>query len=221
MMGVEFWIPLLGLAATILLVVVGLLNFSVFRRQLQIAREQIDTAVRQLEIARKQPDLHLIERAIDETSDHVRVIVERPHLRAYFYDGVVWREGDKATRDELLAMGELMLNNFASALMHSAAFPEFPVRGIDRTIMFHLRNSPILRDLLFEMFDRFPFTGLSLLCFKNADRSDVEADLKKLIAIAGLDDAEVARRKELLQIYQNSTASSAIDFTVLTMQRRR
>jgi hypothetical protein len=220
-MGAEFWIPVLSVGATILLVVVGLLNFSVFRRQLQIAREQIDTAVRQLEIARKQPDLYLIQRAIAETSDHVRLIVEKPYLRRYFYDGVAWREGDTATRDELMAMGELMLNNFASALMHSAAFPEYPVRGIDRTIMFHLRNSPVLRDLLADMFDRFPFTGLTLLCFKNAARSDVEADLNRLIAAKGLDAAEVARRRDLLRIFQQTDAANPIDFTTLTMQRRR
>ena len=220
-MGVEFWIPVLGVAATILLVIVGLLNFSVFRRQLTLAREQIDTAVRQLELARKQPDLYLIQRAIAEASDHVRPIVEKPYLRKYFYDNVAWREGDEATLDELKAMGELMLNNFASALMHSAAFAEYPVRGIDRTIMFHLRNSPILRELLIEMFDRFPFTGLSLLSFKASTRAEVEADLEQLIAEPGLDGAEVARRRELLQIIRQTEASNPIEFTMLTMQRRR
>jgi hypothetical protein len=220
-MGAEFWVPVLGVGATILLVVVGLLNFSVFRRQLQLAREQIDTAVRQLELARKQPDLYLIQRAIAETSDHVRLLVDKPYLRKYFYDGVAWREGDQATRDEVLAMGELMLNIFASALMHSAAFPEYPVRGIDRTIMFHLRNSPTLRELLDEMFDRFPFSGLTLLGFKNQSRAEVEADLEKLIAVKGLDAAEVARRKELLHIFQQSETGNPLDFTTLTMQRRR
>jgi hypothetical protein len=220
-MGSEFWIPVLGVAATILLVVVGLLNFSVFRRQLDLARAQIDTAVRQLELARKQPDLFLIQRAIAEASDHIRLIVEKPYLRKYFYDGVAWHQGDEATRDELLAMGELMLNNFASALMHSAAFPEYPVRGIDRTIMFHMRNSPTLRQLLVEMFDRFPFTGLTLLCFKNASRGEVEADLNALIAAAGTDGAELTRRQELLRIFHESEAGNPIDFTMLTMQRRR
>src|SRR5687768_18095633 len=118
-MGIEVWIPVLGVAATILLVIVGLLNFSIFRRQLSAAREQIDTAVRQLELASRQPDLYLIQRAISETSDHVRLIVEKPYLRPYFYESATWREGDVATRDEILAMGELMLNHFASALMHS------------------------------------------------------------------------------------------------------
>jgi len=47
-MGIEALIGILGFGGTLLLVVVGLLNFSVFRKQLRIAHEQIDTAVRQL-----------------------------------------------------------------------------------------------------------------------------------------------------------------------------
>jgi tetratricopeptide (TPR) repeat protein len=60
-MGNEALMGVLGIAGTLLLVVVGLLNFSVFRKQLRIAKDQIDTAVRQLEIAQKQPDLYLIQ----------------------------------------------------------------------------------------------------------------------------------------------------------------
>jgi len=60
-MGIETMIGVLGFMGTLLLVLVGLLNFSVFRKQLRIAKEQIDTAVRQLEIAQKQPDLYLIQ----------------------------------------------------------------------------------------------------------------------------------------------------------------
>ena len=220
-MNADFWIPALGLAATMLLVMVGLLNYSVFIRQLKLAREQMDTAVRQLELAAKQPDLYLIQRAIGETSDHARLMVERPYLRPYFYDGADWKPGDHASRDEVLAMSEVMLNNFASALMHSAAFPEYPVRGIDRTIMFHLRNSPALRRLLMETFDRFPFTGLSLLCFKSDSHGDVVADLKTLINAAGLDAEEANRLGELLGIFETSQAENPIDYTVLSMQRRR
>src|SRR5688500_14656582 len=171
LMGAEFWIPALGLAATLLLVVVGLLNFSIFWRQLQLARDQMDMAVRHLELARRQPDLHLIQRAISETSDHARLLVERPYLRPYFYAGAEWKPGDQASSDAVFAMAEVMLNNFASALMHSAAFPEYPVRGVDRAIVFHFRNSPTMRQVLMETFDRFPFTGLSMLCFKNDSRS--------------------------------------------------
>src|SRR5687767_7009755 len=73
-MRFEVWIAIIGSAGTLLLVLVGLLNFSIFSKQLTVAREQIGTAVRQLDLAQKVPDLHLIQRAIAETSDHVRLL---------------------------------------------------------------------------------------------------------------------------------------------------
>jgi len=39
------------------------------------------------------------------------------------------------------AMAELVLNNFASAIIHSAVFPQYPVRGVEEAIRFHLRPS--------------------------------------------------------------------------------
>ncbi len=220
-MGKDAWVGMLGLAGTLLLVVVGLLNYSIFRKQLDVARKQIDAAMRQLALAQRQPDLHLIQRAIAETSDHARLLVERPYLRPYFYDGRAYREGDPGSPDEIKAMSELILNNFASALMHSAAFPEYPVRGVDRTIAFHLRHSPALRDLLLELFDRFPFTGLSLLCLKNETGAGVESDLGALIAAADIDDVERRRREQLLRLFRESPACSPIEFTVLSMSQRR
>ncbi|HEU4508668.1 MAG TPA: hypothetical protein VFR78_10550 [Pyrinomonadaceae bacterium] len=219
-MVVETLIGMLGILGTLLLVLVGLLNFSVFRQQLRIAKDQIDTAMRQLEIAQKQPDLLLIQRAVTQTSDHLRYFVEHPKLRPYFYDGAEWHPGDEVSSDEIKAMAELILNNFASALMHSAAFPEYPVRGIDRIIMFHLRRSPALREFLLENFERFPFTGLTLLVLKNETRDQVVADLRQLIA-ANVDDKEVDRRKALLELYRNSTVREPLEFTTYSMKRRR
>ena len=220
-MGIETIIGVLGFMGTLLLVLVGLLNFSVFRKQLRIAKEQIDTAVRQLEIAQKQPDLHLIQRSVTQTSDHLHLFVERPKLRPYFYSEAEWHPGDEVSLDEIRAMAELILNNFASALMHSAAFPEYPVRGIDRIIMFHLRRSPALREFLLENFERFPFTGLTLLCLKNETRDQVEADLRQLMEAPNVDDSEIQRRKDLLQLYQNGVTRTPIEFTSYSMQRRR
>ena len=142
-MGFQTLIGVLGFMGTLLLVLVGLLNFSVFRKQLRIAKEQIDTAVRQLEIAQKQPDLYLIQRAVTETSNHLLLFVERPKLRPYFYSEAEWKPGDEVSLDEIQAMAELVLNNFASALMHAAAFPEYPVRGVasvDVTVVPPLRR---------------------------------------------------------------------------------
>ena len=220
-MGIEALIGVLGFTATLLLVIVGLLNFSIFRKQLRIAKEQIDTAVRQLEIAQKQPDLYLIPPAVTETSNHLRLFVQHPQLRPYFYSEAEWRPGDEVSLDEIKAMAELILNNFASALMHSAAFPEYPVRGVDRIIMFHLRRSPALREFLLENFERFPFTGLTLLCLKNETRDQVEADLRRLVEESDVDDSEIERRKKLLELYQNSDMREAIEFTSYSMKRRR
>ena len=220
-MGFETLIGVLGFLGTLLLVIVGLLNFSVFRKQLRIAKDQIDTAVRQLEIAQKQPDLFLIPRAVTETSNHLRLFVERPQLRRYFYSEAEWHSGDEVSLDEIRAMAELILNNFASALMHSAAFAEYPVRGVDRIIMFHLRRSPALREFLLENFERFPFTGLTLLCLKNETREQVEADLRQLVAAPDIDDREIKRREDLLQLYQSSEAREPIEFTSYSMKKRR
>ena len=220
-MGIETLIGVLGFFATLLLVTVGLLNFSVFRKQLRIAKDQIDTAVRQLEIAQKQPDLQLIPRAVTETSNHLRLFVERPQLRPYFYSEAEWRPGDEVSLDEIKAMAEFVLNNFASALMHAAAFPEYPVRGVDRVIMYHLRRSPALREFLLDNFERFPFTGLTLVCLKNETRDQVEADLQRLVEAPDIDDAEIERRKNLLELYRNGEPREPIEYTSYSMQRRR
>ena len=220
-MGFETLISVLGFVATLLLVLVGLLNFSVFRKQLRIAKTQIDTAVRQLEIAQKQPDLYLIQRAVTETSNHLLLFVQHPQLRRYFYSEAAWTPGDEVSLDEIKAMAELILNNFASALMHSAAFPEYPVRGVERIIMFHLRRSPALREFLLENFERFPFTGLTLICLKNETREQVEADLHQLVAAKDVDDSEIDRRKALLDLYRNGEVREPIEYTSYSMRRRR
>jgi len=192
----ELLIPLLTFGGTLLLVVTGLLNFSVFVRQLRAARDQLETARRQLESARQQPQIQLVQRAMMETSDHLKLLVEKPYLRPYFYDNRNWVEGDVASRDEVKAMAELVLNNFASAIIHSAVFPEYPVRGVEETIRFHLRHSPALRDFLMEGFDRFQLAGLALICLKNETKADAERDLRDLISAAASDvKREGASRK--------------------------
>jgi hypothetical protein len=220
-MGIELWIGILGFLGTLLLVLVGLMNFSIFRKQLRIAQEQIQTGLRQLEIAQQQPDLQLIQRAITETSDHVRMLVERPYLRPYFYEDAQWKPGDAATHDEVQAMAELILNNFASALMHSATFPQYPVRGIDRSIMFHLRHSPALREFLLRHFDRFPFSGLTLLALQHETPAQVEANLRRLMEAPGVDERELVRRRELLELYLATPDRAPMEFTALSMQKRR
>lgn len=220
-MNTELLIPLLTFGGTLLLVVTGLLNFSVFVRQLRAAREQLETARRQLESARQQPQIQLVQRAMSETSDHLRILIEKPYLRPYFYENRPWAEGDIASGDEVKAMAELLLNNFASAIIHSAAFPQYPVRGVEQTIRFHLRNSPALRDFLLEGFDRFQLAGLALLCLKNESKAEVEKDLRELISASGDDAGEKARRERLLHHLQSADEAEPLELAKYSLARAR
>lgn len=201
-MNLDTLIPVLAASGTFLLVATGLLNFSVFRRQLRAGREQLETARRLLESARLGPEIQLVQRAMAETSDHLKVLVERPYLRPYFYENKPWVPGERATSDEVKAMAELLLDNLASAIIHSAAFPQYPIRGVEQNIRFHLRNSPALRDFLMEAFDRFPLAGLALLSLKNENKEQTEEDLRQLIVASGADPGEKARRERLLHHLQ-------------------
>jgi hypothetical protein len=215
----EVLISLLTFGGTLLLVVTGLLNFSVFVRQLRAAREQLETARYQLESARQQPEIQLVQRAMDETSDHLRILLERPYLRPYFYENKPWSPGDTANADEIKAMAELLLNNFASAIIHSAAFPQYPVRSVEQTIRFHLRNSPALRDFLMEGFERFQLAGLALLCLKNNTREESERDLKALVSASVSDEREKARRERLLQHLLSTDKAEPIELAKYSLER--
>lgn len=217
-MNTEVLISLLTFGGTLLLVVTGLLNFSVFVRQLRAARDQLDTARRQLESARQQPEIQLVQRAMDETSQHLKILVERPYLRPYFYENKAWAEGDRAGRDEVRAMAELLLNNFASAIIHSAAFPQYPVRGVEQTIRFHLRNSPALRDFLMEGFERFQLAGLALLCLKNETKEETEGDLQALISASSNDERETARREKLLRHLNSADKADPLELAKYSLE---
>ena len=219
-MNLQTWIPLLTICGTLLLVVTGLLNFTVFVRQLRAAREQLETARHQLESARQQPEIQLVQRAMSETSDHLKLLVERPYLRPYFYENKTWADGDRASSDEVKAMAELLLDNFASAIIHSAAFPQYPVRGVEQTIRFHLRNSPACREFLCEAFDRFPLAGLALLSLKNTAQEQTEEDLRTLIARSD-DPAEKARRERLLRHLQSTDKREPLDLAKYSFDRVR
>ena len=218
-MNTELLIPLLTVGGTLLLVLTGLLNFSVFVRQLRAAREQLETARRQLESARQQPEIQLVQRAMSETSDHLRILIERPYLRPYFYENKSWNEGEAASRDEVLAMAELLLSNFASAIIHSAAFPQYPVRSVEQTIRFHLRNSPAMREFLLEGFDRFRLAGLALLRLKNETKAETESDLRELIAASGDDDVERERRERLLRYLESADEARPLELARYSLER--
>ncbi len=214
------WIPIITIGGTLLVVVTGLLNFSVFVRQLRASRQQLETARRQLENARQQPEIQLVQRAMMETSDHLPLLVERPYLRPYFYDNKAWAEGDRASSDEVKAMAELLLDNLASAIIHSAAFPQYPIRGVEQNIRFHLRHSPACRDFLLEAFDRFPMAGLALLSLKNNTLEQTEADLRSLISRTN-DATEKARRERLLHHLQRTARKEPLELAKYSFERVR
>ncbi len=218
-MNLETLIPVLAVSGTLLLVVTSLLNFSVFVRQLRAGREQLETTRRLLENARQGPEIQLVQRAMTETSDHLKVLVERPYLRPYFYDNKAWAPGEQATSDEVKAMAELLLNNLASAIIHSAAFPQYPIRGVEQNIRFHLRNSPALREFLLGEFDRFPLAGLALLSLKNESKAQTEEDLRQLIAASGADPVEKARRERLLQHLRSVEKPDALELARYSYNR--
>lgn len=220
-MNSELFLPLLTFGGTLLLVLTGLLNFSVFVRQLRATREQLETARRSLESARQQPEIQLVQRAMTETSEHLKILIERPYLRPYFYENKAWTDGDTASRDEVKAMAELLLSNFASAIIHSAAFPQYPLRGVEQTIRFHLRNSPAMRDFLLEGFDRFQLAGLALLCLKNQTKAEIETDLRGLIAVAGLDPYERVRRERLLSHIQCADHAEPLQLAKYSLEPTR
>lgn len=220
-MNTEMLIAVLTIGGTLLLVVTGLLNFSVFVRQLRAAREQLETAQQNLENARQQPEIQLVQRAMDETSDHLKILIERPYLRPYFYDNKIWNETDGVSADEIKAMAELMLNNFASAIIHSAAFPQYPVRSVEQTIRYHLHHSPALRDFLIEGFDRFQLAGLPLLCLKNDTKEETANDLNILIAAASGDAREKARRERLLRHLESTDKPEPLELAKYSLNRAR
>jgi hypothetical protein len=205
----EQWVPLLTIVGTLLLVLTSALNFSVFLRQLKASRAQLETARRQLESARQGPEILLVQRAMSETSDHLKLMIEKPYLRPYFYDNKAWAPGDTAGIDEVKLMAELILNNFASAIIHSAAFPQYPVRSVEQTIRFHLRQSPAMREFLMDGFEHYQLAGLALLYLKNESKAETERDLTAIVAAAVDDPRERARRERLLQ-YVRSTAETDI-----------
>lgn len=218
-MKTEVWVSLLSFGGTLLLVITGLLNFSIFRRQLRAAHEQMETARQQLENAQKQPEIQLIQRAMTEMSEHLPILIERPYLRPYFYERKSWKEGDRANRDELKAMAELLLDNFASAIIHSASFPQYPIRGVEQSIRFHLKNSPTLREFLLENFDRFPLAGLALLRLKNETVAETEEDLRWLLSKTRTDEREHFRLERLLSHLQRNNDAEPLELAKYSIQR--
>ncbi|MEP6686622.1 MAG: hypothetical protein ABJB22_07590 [Verrucomicrobiota bacterium] len=91
-MNTAMLVSVLAVSGSLLLVMTGLLNFSVFSRQLRSTREQLETTRKMLENARQQPEIQLVQRAMLATSEHLGILVEKPYLRPYFYANREWAE---------------------------------------------------------------------------------------------------------------------------------
>jgi hypothetical protein len=124
-----------------------------------------------------------------------------------------------ANINEVKAMAELILNNFASAIIHSAVFPEYPVRSVEETIRFHLRHSPAMRDFLMEGFDRFQLAGLALICLKNETKADAERDLRELISSASKEAPEKARREKLLRHLESADKGTPVELAKYSLEK--
>ncbi|MCM3904812.1 MAG: hypothetical protein ND866_24205, partial [Pyrinomonadaceae bacterium] len=66
----------------------------------------------------------------------------------YFYDNKAWVEGDVASLNEVKALAELMLNNFASAMIHSAVFPDIRSAVTQDETIAAVADAPFGADLM-------------------------------------------------------------------------
>lgn len=224
---------LLAVIGTFLLFIVGLMNFWVFMRQLRVAKAQSDTAQKMLESAeqqfsnaqlqlnntkqqlesdQQQRQIQLLQRAISEISDCLKIFVDKPYLRPYFYDNITGQHDDQAADEEIKTIAEIILTNYASSILHSALFPQYRFKFVEEVIKFHLHNSPALRDFLLKNFDRYNITGLTLLCLKNDTKYETERDLCRLIDnTRDIDDKKTY--EYFLQELEKETEKNPLIFT--------
>lgn len=78
-----------------------------------------------------------------------------------------------------------------------------------------------MRNFLYEAFDRFPLAGLALLSLKNETKAQTEEDLLRLIAAAGNDVQEKARRERLLCHIQSSDKTEPLELAKYGYDRAR
>jgi hypothetical protein len=223
-------VALIGLGGTGIIAAVGFMNFVTARQSLRATREQLaavqkqlENAQRQLETAQQQPNIQLIQQSVSDIMDYLHVLIQHYDLRDYFYSGREIGAENAATRNQVLLIAELMLNRFASAIIHSIEFAQYPIGGIEFSIKFHLRNSPALRQILFEQFNAFPITGLTFLCWMNDSKLQIENDLRELIKLAQErgDPSEVERRRQLLEVFKADETGDALRLAKDGLMRAR
>ena len=118
-------------------------------------------------------------------------------------------------------MAELLLDNLASVIIHSAAFPQYPIRGYGADDSVSPAQSPGDGDSLDEAFDRFPLAGLALLSLKNETKAQTEEDLRRLIAAAEGDEQGKVRLERLLQHIQSTDKTQPLELAKYSYDRAR
>src|SRR5262249_111257 len=151
------------------------------QKMLESAQLQLNNTQQQLEFEKEQREMQLLQRAVSEITDYLKIFVDQPALRPYFYDNRERQPNDTVSDEAIKTMAELILNNYACAGLHSAKFPQYGFKLVEEAIKFHLHNSPALRNFLLTNLNRYPFTGLTLLCLKNDSQTGIEQDLSTVI----------------------------------------
>lgn len=200
-------VALIGLGGTLVLALVALLNLATNRRLLI-------RVGRQLEIAESQAEMTLIRNAFVEMSEFLQIFVERPHLRPFFYEGREFPTGDEGLDNEVAAMAEWVLTNFATAISLAVMLPEYPIGALKETIRFHLRSSPVMRRHVELRFAGFPVTGLTLLRWTYDTKAETMAALERILAQCKDDPQEEARVADLVAFLRASPENADLLFAV-------
>lgn len=67
-----------------------------------------------------------------ETSDHLKILIERPYLRPYFYENKAWIDGDVASLNEVKAFAELELTTSPPRLFIRPCFRNIRCAALKR-----------------------------------------------------------------------------------------
>ncbi len=169
----------------------------------------------------QQTGIQLFERAISEFSNHLNVFHSKPNFMPYFFkaNGVNGDIGNykkiqknDAMYNELMVTSQLILNNFASMLIHAVLSEEYPLGGTKETIKRYMQ-CPIMQEVLLENFDSYKITGLSLLLLGNNENIDQTKQVLESITDLASNDPEQLRRKQLLRRLNNARPTEWLLFT--------
>lgn len=206
-MSEGYVIALIGLGGSLILAIVAILNLQTSRKLLSHVSVQID-------LAEKQAEMKLIRNAFVEMSEFLKIFVDKPHLRPFFFDGKEIPTGDDGLDNEVRSLAEWILTNFATAVSLAVLLPKYPIGALKETIKFHLQHSPAMQAQLRERFSGYPVTGLTLLRWRFNNRQEALAELERyrLSAHHADNHAEAERISQLMDLLSNSPEDADLRF---------